>query len=125
MIPEDLRYTTEHEWIRPASDGTRQVGITDFAQEALGDVVYVSLPSVGSQVGAGDAIGEVESTKSVSEIYAPFAGEVVSVNETLEGRPELLNSDPYGEGWIATLRPAADVDESTLLSATDYQNHVS
>ena len=121
MIPEELSYTTEHEWIRRGDDGSCQVGITDFAQESLGDVVYVSLPTVGSQVSAGDPIGEVESTKSVSEIYAPFAGEVLGVNESLETRPELLNSDPYGEGWIASLRPAADVDQAGLLSAADYQ----
>jgi glycine cleavage system H protein len=125
MVPEELKYTAEHEWVRQSEDGSCQVGITDFAQESLGDVVYVSLPTVGAQVGAGDPIGEVESTKSVSEIYAPFTGEVVTVNDALESRPELLNSDPYGEGWIATLRPAGEPHDSSLLSAADYQTQIS
>lgn len=98
--PHDLRYTAEHEWVRAGSDGVARVGITAFAQDALGDVVYVSLPAVGDAVGAGDTCGEVESTKSVSDIFAPVSGEIVAVNETLDTAPELVNTDPYGEGWM-------------------------
>ena len=103
MIPDELRYTAEHEWVQDLGDGRVRIGITHYAQEALGDVVYVSLPEAGASVDAGQSFGEVESTKSVSEIYAPLAGEVVARNEALESRPELINSDPYGEGWIAEL----------------------
>jgi glycine cleavage system H protein len=120
VVPQDLSYTAEHEWVRDQGDGTLQVGITDFAQDALGDVVFVSLPAVGTQVSAGQVLGEVESTKSVSELYAPFAGEVVGHNDELESRPELLNSDPYGEGWIATLRPAEGAAPADLLDAAGY-----
>src|SRR5664279_565324 len=98
--PQDLRYTAEHEWVRAGSDGVARVGITAFAQDALGDVVYVSLPAVGDSVSAGDSCGEVESTKSVSDIFAPLSGEIVAVNETLDTAPELVNTDPYGEGWM-------------------------
>ena len=120
MIPEDLRYTAEHEWIRAGDGASVRVGITHYAQDALGDVVFVSLPEVGSSVTAGEACGEVESTKSVSEIYAPVSGEVTARNDTLENQPELINSDPYGEGWlieIATTDPGA-VDG--LLDAKAY-----
>jgi glycine cleavage system H protein len=121
VVPQDLRYTAEHEWARVEDDGTWRIGITDFAQDALGDVVFVSLPAVGTQVSAGQVLGEVESTKSVSEIYAPFAGEVVARNEELESRPELLNTDAYGEGWIVTIRPAADAAAPELLDAAEYE----
>jgi glycine cleavage system H protein len=121
VVPENLRYTNDHEWARTESDGTIRIGITDFAQEALGDVVFVSLPAVGATVAAGSVLGEVESTKSVSEIYSPFAGEVVARNEDLESRPELLNSDAYGEGWIVVIRVAAD-DAAELLEPADYQS---
>jgi glycine cleavage system H protein len=121
LVPQDLTYTAEHEWARDEGDGTMRVGITDFAQEALGDVVFVSLPGVGTQVSAGQVLGEVESTKSVSEIYAPFAGEVVGRNDELEGRPDLLNTDAYGAGWIVTIRLAEGADVTGLLDATSYQ----
>jgi glycine cleavage system H protein len=121
VVPQDLTYTAEHEWARAEGDGTLRVGITDFAQEALGDVVFVSLPAVGAQVTAGQVLGEVESTKSVSEIYAPFAGEVVARNDELESRPELLNADAYGEGWIVTIRPADTDAVGSLLDATAYE----
>ena len=101
--PAGLRYTAEHEWVRVDGDTVR-VGITSFAQDALGDVVYVSLPAVGDTVAAGDTCGEVESTKSVSDLYAPLAGEVTAVNGALDGTPELVNTDPYGEGWMYELR---------------------
>jgi glycine cleavage system H protein len=121
VVPQDLSYTAEHEWVRAESDGTLRIGITDFAQEALGDVVFVSLPTVGAQVTVGQVLGEVESTKSVSEVYAPFAGEVVARNDELEGRPDLLNTDAYGEGWIVTIRPTADASDLGLLDAAGYE----
>jgi glycine cleavage system H protein len=121
VIPEDLSYTAEHEWAKREDDGTLRVGITDFAQEALGDIVFVSLPAPGTTVAAGGVLGEVESTKSVSEIYAPLAGEVVASNAALDGRPELVNSDAYGEGWLVVIRPADSADDSVLLDAAGYQ----
>jgi glycine cleavage system H protein len=122
VVPQDLKYTAEHEWVRDDGDGSMRVGITDFAQDALGDVVFVSLPTVGTQVSAGQVLGEVESTKSVSEIYAPFAGEVVARNDELESRPDLLNTDAYGEGWIVTIRPAEDAGVPELLDAAGYES---
>jgi len=119
QVPEDLRYTPEHEWARAEADGVR-VGITDFAQDALGDVVFVQLPEVGKHVGSGEVLGEVESTKSVSEIYAPVAGEVVAANTELADAPELLNSDPYGRGWICDIRPDDAGALSGLLDAAGY-----
>ncbi len=121
MYPDDLKYTAEHEWVRPEGDVVR-LGITSYAQEALGDIVFVTLPAVGAELAAGQSLGEVESTKSVSDVYAPFAGTVVAVNEALDANPELLNSDPYGEGWIADLRPAdGALDDAALLDAAAYQ----
>jgi glycine cleavage system H protein len=119
-VPEELRYSTDHEWARTTGDRVR-VGITDFAQDALGDVVFVDLPGTGTTVEPGGLLGEVESTKSVSEIYAPVAGEVVAVNSALGESPELLNTDPYGEGWICeiALSDAAAVD--ALLDAAGYR----
>ncbi len=120
-IPESLQYTKEHEWVQEGTDtSTVRIGITDFAQDALGDVVYVSLPTVGDRVAAGDAIGEIESTKSVSELYAPLDGEVVAVNEGLNDHPEQVNADPYGEGWVLELR--VEADRSGLLDAAAYEN---
>jgi glycine cleavage system H protein len=122
VYPDDLRYTVEHEWVRVSDSGTVVFGITHFAQDALGDIVYVSLPAVGSRVSAGAACGEVESTKSVSDIYAPVSGEVVATNVDLDGRPEVLNSDPYLAGWMVEVRPddVAVVDQ--LLSAAAYRD---
>ena len=122
-VPAGLRYTSEHEWVRAGDDGTLTVGITDHAQSALGDVVYVSLPAEGEAVAAGAAVGEVESTKSVSEITAPVAGTVVSHNPGLETRPDLVNSDPYGEGWMYVLRPDDPAAVDGLLSADEYAGH--
>ncbi len=119
-VPEGLRYTNDHEWIRADGDRLR-IGITDYAQDALGDVVFVELPKVGVALEAGGLLGEVESTKSVSEVYAPVEGEVVSVNEALTGAPELLNSDPYGAGWICELTPAAGDAILGLLDAPGYR----
>jgi glycine cleavage system H protein len=119
-VPEDLRYSTDHEWARADGDRVR-VGITDYAQDALGDVVFVELPTPGSAVEAGGMVGEVESTKSVSEIYAPVAGEVVAVNGALTDAPETLNSDPYGEGWICEIVPTDPASLDTLLDSDGYR----
>jgi glycine cleavage system H protein len=125
VIPDNLSYTAEHEWARHEADGTLRVGITDFAQEQLGDIVFVSLAAAGTTVAAGGVLGEVESTKSVSEIYAPIAGEVAAANDALDGRPELVNSDAYGEGWLVVIRPADSADTSVLLDAAAYEALVS
>ena len=119
--PDDLKYTAEHEWVRAGHGGTVRVGITDYAQDALGDIVYVSLPAVGADVSAGEAFGEVESTKSVSDVYAPVAGTISARNETLEGQPELLNSDPYGEGWLVEIDVPNPAVVDTLLDAEGYR----
>lgn len=125
MIPEDLQYTKDHEWVRSEGDadgGLVRVGITDYAQEALGDIVFVTLPEVGAEVRSGEACGEIESTKSVSDVYAPVTGTVVERNEALDSAPELVNSDPYGDGWMMTIRPAGDPgDDEGLLDAAGYQ----
>jgi glycine cleavage system H protein len=121
VIPEDLRYTAEHEWVAPAADGPVRVGITDFAQDALGDIVYVQLPEQGASVQAGEAFGEVESTKSVSEIYAPLSGKVVSRNDQLADTPELINSDPYGSGWLVDIELAEPGKVDDLLNADAYR----
>ena len=121
MIPDDLRYTDAHEWVRESDDGVVRVGITDYAQAQLGDVVYVDLPAVGDAVTAGASCGEVESTKSVSEIYAPVSGEVVAVNGALEGSPELVNSGPYADGWMFDIRPDGD-GLGALLDAAAYRS---
>ena len=121
MFPEELRYTAEHEWVSaPNEDGIVRVGITSYAQESLGDIVYVSVSAVGSDVAPGDALGEVESTKSVSDVYAPLAGNVVARNERLDAQPELLNSDPYGDGWIAEIRPADPAAVDGLMDSATY-----
>ena len=122
--PAGLRYTPEHEWVRADGDTVR-VGITSFAQEALGDVVYVSLPTVGDAVVAGDTCGEVESTKSVSDLYAPVSGEVTAVNGALDSTPELVNSDPYGEGWMYELRPTDPGAVDALLDVEGYTSQLS
>jgi glycine cleavage system H protein len=120
-VPDDLKYTAEHEWIRSSGDSsTVRVGITDYAQEALGDVVYVSLPEVGATVAKGAAVGEIESTKSVSDIYAPLSGTVSARNEKLDENPELINSAPYGDGWILEIDVADDGEVATLLDAAAY-----
>lgn len=121
-VPAELSYTSEHEWVSAlTAEGTVRVGITDHAQDALGDVVYVDLPSVGDSVAAEDSFGEIESTKSVSDLFAPIAGEIVAVNEGLEDDPALVNSDPYGEGWIIEIRPENADDLANLLDAEGYQ----
>jgi len=119
--PQDLRYTAEHEWVRVGPEGVARVGITSFAQDALGDVVYVSLPAVGDTVAAGDSCGEVESTKSVSDIFAPVSGEIVAVNQTLDTAPELVNTDPYGEGWMYEVSLADAKATESLLELEAYR----
>ena len=119
--PSDLRYTAEHEWVRSVGEGLVRVGITSFAQEALGDVVYISVPKVGENVTAGDTCGEVESTKSVSDLYSPLSGEVSAVNDALDATPELVNSDPYGDGWIFELRLADASAVEDLMDSAAYE----
>ncbi|OFI38807.1 glycine cleavage system protein H [Arthrobacter sp. SW1] len=124
-IPADLSYTAEHEWVAaPNADGVVRIGITDFAQDALGDVVYVQMPEPGTTITGNEVVGEVESTKSVSDIYAPVSGEVIARNDALDSDPALINSDPYGEGWLLEIKLAeADATES-LLSASEYEQQV-
>lgn len=126
-IPSDLQYTAEHEWVRRTGSDTVRVGITDFAQSSLGDVVFVQLPDVGTDVTAGEPFGEVESTKSVSDLYAPVSAKVVAVNGDLDGNPQLVNSEPYGGGWLVELQAdAAALDEgiAALLDADGYRNTI-
>ncbi len=123
MYPENLQYTSEHEWVRTPGDaeGSVRVGITDFAQDALGDIVYVSLPQVGDSVTAGDTCGELESTKSVSDIYAPVTGEVVAINPALDQTPELVNSDPYEAGWLFEVSVSDPSPAAGLMDAAAYR----
>ena len=116
-VPEELQYTRSHEWVR-TEDDTATIGITDYAQEELGDIVYVELPEQGDTFDAGDSLGSIESVKAVSDLYTPVGGEVVEVNEALNDSPEKINEDPYGDGWIVKLRVS---DEGDLLSASDYE----
>jgi len=126
VYPEDLKYTSEHEWVRtPGEAGSSvRVGITEFAQAALGDIVYVSLPEPGTEVEAGSAVGELESTKSVSDVYAPVSGKVATRNQALDGSPELINSDPYGEGWLFEVVPADAASVESLMDAATYQQTI-
>jgi glycine cleavage system H protein len=124
-FPDDLRYTAEHEWIRRGDDGTLRIGITSYAQDALGDVVFVTLPEPGSDVAPGVACGEVESTKSVSDVFAPVAGKVTVRNEALDATPELVNTDPYGEGWMFELTPSDPASVDGLLDAAAYREQLS
>lgn len=122
-IPADLRYTAEHEWVRRTADDTVRVGITDFAQSSLGDVVFVQLPDVGAEVTAGETFGEVESTKSVSDLYAPVSGTVSAVNDALTGDPALINSDPYDQGWLLEIRADGDVLAQGLAALLDADGY--
>ncbi|MCA0294310.1 MAG: glycine cleavage system protein GcvH [Actinobacteria bacterium] len=124
MFPDDLRYTSKHEWVRQGAGNTVRVGITDYAAEALGDVVYVSLPQVGEEVALDDACAEVESTKSVSDVYSPASGVVTVVNELLNDSPETINSDPYGDGWIFELELSEAGEVEDLLDADAYSELV-
>lgn len=122
-IPENLRYTKDHEWVKLEGNRVR-IGVTDYAQEALTDVVFVELPEVGEEFGEHDSMGVVESTKSVSDIFAPLAGRVVEVNAKLEDAPELMNSDPYGDGWFCVIEPSEPAAHAKLLDAAAYRKHV-
>jgi glycine cleavage system H protein len=123
--PDDLRYTAEHEWVRLSDDQTTaRIGITDYAQDALGDIVYVHLPEIGTEVSAGAPMGELESTKSVSDLFAPVSGTVHGRNEDLDGQPELCNSDPYGAGWIVEIAVSDASQLDGLMSASDYEGTV-
>ncbi|MGB2919389.1 MAG: glycine cleavage system protein GcvH [Mycobacterium sp.] len=126
-IPAELSYTAEHEWVQRTGDDTVRVGVTDFAQSALGDVVFVQLPDVGTEVTSGESFGEVESTKSVSDLYAPITAKVVAVNGDLDGNPQLVNSDPYGAGWLVELQAdgaALEAGLGELMDAEGYRGHV-
>ena len=120
-VPEDLRYSTDHEWVRIDADGRARIGITDFAQDALGDVVFVELPEVGAAFEAGGVMGEVESTKSVSDLFVPAAGSVAEVNSDLDDAPEKLNQDPYGEGWICVMELSDASAVDALMDAAAYR----
>ena len=124
MYPEELKYTSEHEWVRSPgeAEGSVRIGITHFAQDALGDIVYVSLPEVGDTVESGTTCGELESTKSVSDVYAPVTGEVVARNDALDATPELVNSDPYGGGWLFEVVPGNAADVDALMDAASYES---
>ena len=123
-IPKDLRYATSHEWVRPEGDGVYTVGITDHAQELLGDMVFVDLPDVGDEVGAGDDVAVAESVKAASDVYSPLSGEILSVNETLEDSPELVNSDAYGDGWLFTIKASDESELDDLLDAEGYETNI-
>lgn len=122
IIPDELRYSPEHEWARTLDDTSKvRIGVTDYAQDALGDVVYVDLPALGTTVGAGESVGELESTKSVSEVYAPVGGTVTAINEALADNPQLLNEDPYGEGWLIEIEMTDAAQLDSLLDAAGYR----
>jgi glycine cleavage system H protein len=121
-IPGHLSYTKEHEWVQNVEGKKYRIGITDYAQAALGDIVYVQLPKVGDTVVAGSVCGEVESTKSVSEIYAPVSGVIVTVNNELDSKPETINGDPYGSGWLAEIEINGDISAAALLTAAEYSS---
>lgn len=123
-IPDDLRYTEEHEYVRKSGDGVAEVGITDYAQGELGDVVYVELPAVGTKLGKHDVFGTIEAVKAVSELFSPIAGEVVEINSRLDGEPALVNSDPYGAGWMIRLKPDDAGAVDALMDAASYKNHI-
>lgn len=127
MYPADLKYTAEHEWVRTPGEtaGSVRIGITDYAQDALGDIVYVQLPEIGEQVTAGSSVGELESTKSVSDVYSPVTGEVVARNDALDATPELVNSDPYGAGWLFEIAVTEGAETSELMDAAAYEATVS
>ncbi len=123
-IRDDRRYSKDHEWAIPVGGGRYRVGISDYAQDQLGDVVFVELPEEGAELGAGDPVGVLESVKTVSDLYSPLAGKVVAVNQALEDQPELVNQDPYGEGWIFELDGVDEADYQALMDASAYSGHV-
>jgi glycine cleavage system H protein len=123
-VPNDLQYTEEHEYVRKAADGTVEIGITDYAQGELGDVVYIELPKVGAKFAKHDVFGTIEAVKAVSELFAPVAGEIVAINERLDKEPALVNTDPYGAGWMIRVRPSGSADLDGLLKSDAYSKHI-
>ena len=123
-IPNDLQYTEEHEYVRKGKDGNAEIGITDYAQGELGDVVYVELPKVGTKFGKHDVFGTIEAVKAVSELFSPIAGEVVAINDRLDKEPALVNTEPYGAGWMIKLKPTNPSEIDSLLKAEDYKKHI-
>jgi glycine cleavage system H protein len=123
-IPNDLQYTDEHEYVRKANDGNVEIGITDYAQGELGDIVYIELPKVGSKFGKHDVFGTIEAVKAVSELFAPIAGEVVAINERLDKEPALVNSDPYGAGWMIKVKPTNPPEMDSLMKSDAYTKHI-
>lgn len=122
--PSDLQYTEEHEYVRKGKDGTAEIGITDYAQGELGDIVYIELPKIGTKFGKHDVFGTIEAVKAVSELFAPIAGEVVAINERLDKEPALVNSDPYGAGWMIKVKPSSAADLDGLMKADAYTKHI-
>jgi len=123
-IPSDLKYTEEHEYVRKGSDGTSEIGITDYAQGELGDIVYIELPKIGTKFGKHDVFGTIEAVKAVSELFAPIAGEIVAINDRLDKEPALVNTDPYGAGWMIKVKPSNPSDLDALLGSADYTKHI-
>ena len=123
-IPSDLRYTKSHEWVRPAQNGAVEIGITEHAQSALGDLVFVEVPEVGRAVNAGEASAVVESVKAASDVYSPVSGKVIARNDALAAQPELLNQDPYGAGWMFRVQTTSPIGDAALMSAADYANYL-
>ena len=123
-IPEDLKYAKSHEWVKSADDGLVIVGISDYAQESLGDITFVEVPGVGDSLAVGTVFGVVESVKAASDLYAPLSGEVMAVNEALEAEPERVNSDPYGDGWIMKIKPSDPAELDAMLDATAYAANI-
>jgi glycine cleavage system H protein len=123
-IPSDLRYTKSHEWVRPAQNGAVEIGISDHAQSALGDLVFVEVPEVGRALNAGEACAVVESVKAASDVYSPVSGKVIASNAALATQPELLNQDPYGAGWMFRVQTNSSIDDASLMSAADYANYL-
>jgi glycine cleavage system H protein len=123
-IPSDLKYTEEHEYVRQGADGTAEIGITDYAQGELGDIVYIELPKVGTKFGKHDVFGTIEAVKAVSELFAPIAGEIIAINERLDKEPALVNTDPYGAGWMIKVKPTNASDLDALMGSDDYKKHI-
>ena len=123
-IPSDLKYTEEHEYVRNGSDGTADIGITDYAQGELGDIVYIELPKIGTKFGKHDVFGTIEAVKAVSELFAPIAGEIVAINDRLDKEPALVNTDPYGAGWMIKVKPSNPSDLDALLGSAEYTKHI-
>jgi glycine cleavage system H protein len=123
-VPNDLQYTEEHEYVRKGKDGNAEIGITDYAQGELGDIVYIELPKVGTKFGKHDVFGTIEAVKAVSELFAPIAGEVVAINDRLDKEPALVNSDPYGAGWMIKVKPSSAAELDGLMKSADYTKHI-